>query len=99
MRTRPAVDKLPGNAHAVRGLTDAALKNVAHAEFAADLLHGHRLALIGEAGVPGDYEQPPHARERGDDLLHDAIGEILLLRVTAHILEWKHRYRRFVRER
>ena len=38
-------------------------------------------------------------RERGDDLLDHAVGEIFLLRVAAHVLERQHRDRRLVGER
>jgi hypothetical protein len=35
----------------------------------------------------------------GDDLLHHAVHEILLLGITAHIREWQHCYRRLVGQR
>ena len=38
-------------------------------------------------------------RERGDDLLDHAVGEIFLLRVAAHVLERQHRDRRLVGQR
>jgi hypothetical protein len=34
--------------------------------------------------------------ERGDDFLDHAVGEVLLLRVAAQVLEWQHRDRRLV---
>src|SRR5262249_20118282 len=37
-----------------------------------------------------DHEKLPEARQRRDDLLDNAIGEILLLWVAAHILKGKH---------
>jgi len=58
-------------------------KYIAHAQFAPDLLHVDRLALVGEARIAGDHEQPADAGERSDDLLDDAVGEIFLLRVAA----------------
>ena len=52
------VDQLAGDAHAVAGLAHAAFEHIAHAEFAADLLHIDRLALVGEARIAGDDEEP-----------------------------------------
>src|SRR6266404_6011159 len=65
----------------------------------ADLLHIDGLPFVGEAGIAGDDEEPADAGEGGDDLLDHAVGEILLLRVAAHIGEGQYRDRRLVRER
>src|SRR6185295_5249714 len=54
----------------------AALQDIAHAQLASDLLHVYRPALVGEARVASDHEQPAHARQRHDDLFHHAVGEI-----------------------
>src|SRR5208282_2751657 len=58
-------------------------EHIADAEFAADLLHLDYLALVGEGRIAGDDEEPPDARQRGDDLLDHAVGEIFLLRIAA----------------
>ena len=42
-------------------------------------------------------EHPADARQRGDQIVGNTIGEILLLRVTAEIVESKHGDRGFVR--
>ena len=81
------IDELSGNAHAVRRLADAAFQHVAHAQFAADLLHIDRPALVGEARIARDDEQPADARQGRDDVLDDAVGEIVLLGVAAQIHE------------
>src|SRR6266436_6313669 len=98
MRPAQSVDQLGGDAHARTPLPHRAFKHIADAQFAADLLHVDRLALVGKARVAGDHEQPADARERGDDLLDHAVGEIFLLRVAAHIGERQHRDRGLVRE-
>jgi hypothetical protein len=41
------------------------------------LLHIDRLALLRKAGIAGDDEEPGDARERGDDFVDHAVGEIL----------------------
>ena len=93
------VDELRGDANAVPGFAHAAFEHVAHAKFAADLAHVDRLALVGERRVARDDEQPARSRQRRDDILGDAVGEILLLRIAAHVLEGQHRDRRLGRKR
>ena len=84
------VDQLPGDAQPVAGLAHASFKHVADAELAADLLHVDRAALVGEAGIAGDHEQPVHARQGGDDLVDDPVDEIVLLRIVAEVDEGQH---------
>jgi len=93
------VDKLGSDAYPVAALADAAFEHVAHAQFAADLLQVDRFALVGEARIAGDHEQPRKARNCGGDILDDAVGEILLLRVAAEILKRQDRQRRFLWQR
>ena len=81
------IDELPGDAHSVPGLAHAAFEHIAHAQFAPDLLHIDGPALVGEARIARDHEQPAHARQGGDDLLDHAVGEIFLLGIAAHVLE------------
>ena len=57
------VDELAGDAHPVAGLAHAAFEHVAHAELAADLLHVDGAALVGEARIARDHEQPADARQ------------------------------------
>jgi hypothetical protein len=57
------------------------------------------LALVGEGRIAGDDEQPADAAEGGNDLLDHAVGEILLLRIAAHIGKRQYRDRRLVGER
>ncbi len=87
MRAGHRVDQLADNAHATAGLAHRAFEHVPNAEFAADLLHVDRLALVREARIAGDDEEPADAGERGDDLLDHAVGEIFLLRIAAQIGE------------
>jgi hypothetical protein len=98
MRAGGRVDQLPGNADPIAALAHRAFEHIAHAEIAPDLLHIDGLALVREARIAGDDEQPADAGERGDDLLHHAVDEIFLLRIAAHIGEGQHRDRRFVGE-
>src|SRR5208282_287594 len=98
MSARRRVDELASDAQPIGRLAYATLEQVAHPELAADLLHVDRAALVGKGRVARDYEQPAHPGERRDDLLHDAVAEILLLGIAAHVLERQHGNRRFVRK-
>ncbi|MCY1235083.1 hypothetical protein D9M72_476870 [compost metagenome] len=98
MRPARRIDQLPGNAQPVTALAHTAFEYVAHAQLLADALGIHRLALVGEARVARDDEQPADARQRGDDVLHHAIGEIVLFRVPAQVVERQHGNGRLFRE-
>ena len=74
------IDQLHRDAHPVAGLAHAAFDDVLHAELARDLLHVHRLALVLERGVARDDEQVAEARQVGQDVLGQAVGEEFLLR-------------------
>src|SRR5918997_6000522 len=82
--------QLAGDPDPRAGLADAALQRVAHAERAADLAQVRLTPLVREgAGAPDDEERA-HARERRGQLLRDAVGEVVLLRVAAEVLEGQH---------
>jgi hypothetical protein len=49
------------------------------------------LVLVDERGVARDYEEPAQLGQCCDDVLADAVGEIFLLRIAAHVDEGKHR--------
>ena len=84
------VTELNGDAHAVTDLAHAAFDDIADAEFLGDPLHVDRLALVDERRVARDHEEPAQLGKRGDDVLADAVGKILLLRIAAQIGEGKH---------
>ena len=84
------VDELGGDPDPSARFAHAPLEDVAHAEALTDLAEVDVLALEGEGGIAGDHEKPRKLRERGDDVLRDAVGEIFLLRVAAHVVERQH---------
>ena len=84
------LDQLPGDAHPVGRLADAPFQQIADAELAADLPDIDGAALVGKGGVAGDHKQRPETRQGRRDFLDDAVGEILLLRIGAEILERQH---------
>ena len=72
----------------------AALEHIAHAKLARDLPHVDRAALVDEARIAGDDEQPAQPRERRDDVLGDAVGEVVLLGIAREVGERQDRNRR-----
>src|SRR5262249_48916095 len=66
-----------------------AFQKMADAEIPGDRAYIGGLALVGKGRVAGDDEQPGIAREIGDQVLGQAIGEGFLLRIAAHIGEWQ----------
>jgi hypothetical protein len=62
-------DQLRSDPHPPTCFAHRAFQHVAHAEFAPDLFHINYLALVSDARIAGDHEQPADAGEGGDDLL------------------------------
>jgi hypothetical protein len=93
------VDKLRVNAHFHARLAHAAFEHVPHAELPADLLDVDALLLEGEGRVAGDDEQARDFGDVGDDVFGDAVGEVLLLGIAAHVGEGQHRDRGLARRR
>jgi len=91
------IGELCSDANPLATLADAAFEHVAHAEFLGDLLDVNGPALVGEGGIAGDHEEPPHLRQGRENILADAVAEILLLGIVAHVLECEHGDRRAVR--
>src|SRR4051812_22908027 len=57
------IHELPGNAYAVGRFTHATFEDVAHAQLAAYLLHVDRSALVREARIARDHEEPANPRQ------------------------------------
>jgi hypothetical protein len=91
------LDELRGDPNAVASLAHAAFENVANPQLASDLAYIDVSALVGEARVACDHEQPSQPRQAGDDVLGDAIGEVFLLGVAAHVGKGEDGDGRFVR--
>ena len=81
------IDKLGVDANTVAGLLNAALQSIANIQLLPDLFYIHCLALIEKNGVAGDNQQIIVTRQIGNDVVGNAVAEILLLGITAKILE------------
>jgi hypothetical protein len=91
MVTGFTVNKLPCNTYPVARFANAAFQDVTHAKLASYLRNINRLALIGERGVASDDKKPTDARQCGDDILGNTIGEIFLLYIAAEIGKGQYR--------
>ena len=84
------LDQLCGQPHSIAGPPHAALENIAAAQFACELPHINRLSFVNKARIASDDGEPLDPGKSGNDILYDAVGEIFLFRVTAHVGERKH---------
>ena len=82
-------DPVPRPAH-------AALENRVHSEGVGNPADRHVLPFEGKRRRPRDDFQSRHPRQRVDDLLRQAVAEILLLAIRAQVRKWQHRDRRDV---
>src|SRR6266576_1565376 len=91
-----SIDKLSRNPKAVAALSDRAFEHVADAKLASHLLHIDCAPFVGEARIPCDNEKPVKFRKCCNDFLDHSVREILLVGVTAHVLERQDRDRRLI---
>ena len=84
------IDQLRGDPHLVVSLAHAAFQHIPHPQLLAHVLHLHRLAFVGEGRVAGDDKQAGDLGEVGGEVLGDAVAEILLLGIVAHVGEGQH---------
>src|SRR4051812_15578081 len=84
------VAELRRNAYTVAVLAHATLDHIADAQFLSDLLHVDGSAFEYERRVARDHEEPTELGQGGDDVFANAVGEIRLLRIAAHVDEGEH---------
>ena len=81
VRARLGFEQLRRDTQARSRFANAALQHVTHAQFAPDLPDVDRLALVDEARIASDHEQPFDSRKPGDDVLDNPVDKIFLLGV------------------
>jgi hypothetical protein len=69
---------------------NAALENITHAELSRGFADVNRTSFVDEARIARDDPKSVELRQSGDDVLDEAIAEIFLLGVTAHVLKGQH---------
>jgi hypothetical protein len=89
------IDELRRDAHRVAGFANASFENGADAQSPADLRDLEVFALKGERRRAGNHPESGHSRQRADDLFSDAMTEVLLIVLRAHIHEREHDDRRW----
>ena len=85
-----AVNQLSRYTHARARFAHTSFQDKIHREFLPNLLHLYRFSFIGKGSVTRDDEQAGDFRQVRNDVLGDAVAEILLLGVAAHVVEWQN---------
>src|SRR5437588_12678687 len=80
------LDQLSSDPHAIPRPADTSLNDEASPELAADFLSLECLAFERKGRVPCDHHQVPEPAQFGGDIFRDPVREILLCRITAHIV-------------
>ena len=84
------IDQLRIDANLVAAAAYTAFQYVAHAEFGGYGAQVDRLAFIGKARVTANHEQSGYSRQVGGQVFGDAVGEVILLAIAAHVVEWQN---------
>ncbi len=93
LKSGACIDQLRRNAQPRALPAHAAFQHRAHVQPPGDIAYCRRRSLERKRGHPRRHLQPADAAERIDQLLRQAIGEIRLARIAAHIIEWQHGHR------
>ena len=80
------IDELRCDTNALGRPANRAFEHRLHAKLAADGADVDRASLIGKAGIAGDHHETRDLRQIGDNVIADAIREILLFRVARHLV-------------
>ncbi|MEO6263421.1 MAG: hypothetical protein ABIO58_00335 [Luteimonas sp.] len=90
VRIRISVDQLRGDAHALAGAAHAAFQHGADAKLAGDIRNADFLALEIERRRARGHLQLRQLAQQVEDFLGDAVTEVFVLRVAAHVDERQH---------
>ena len=93
------VNELCVHTHEIGFAPDAPFEDVAHPQVLGDLLHLDRLAPVCPRGVPRDDKDAGELGQVRDQVFRHAVGEVVLRRVVAQVVERQHRDRRLVGQR
>jgi hypothetical protein len=76
------VDELRSDPDPVAAPPNAPFEQIAHAELLADVAQIDRATLVGESGIARDDREARELRQCRDNVLDQAVGEELLLRIA-----------------
>ena len=94
---RRRLDELGCDSHAIARFAHAALDHVADPQLTPICLISTALPLNLKAEFRAMTKQLAESRQLGNDILRDAVAEILLFRIAAHVGEGQDRNRGFSR--
>ena len=80
-------DQLGGDPHAIASPAHAALDDEIRPEPVTHFLGVECLASERKGRVPRDHHELPKPAQLGNDILGDPVGEIILCRIAAHVIE------------
>ncbi len=86
----PGIDELRRNPNAVGISLDRALDHKTDLERGADRARIDRLALVGPGRIAGDHAKLGEARQIGDDILGEAVGQPARGRIIGEMVERQH---------
>ena len=87
-------DEFRRDPHRVATLADAAEHHVPDAELLADFARVHRSSLERHGRVSRDNRKPPVTGEQTNNVLGQAVAEIVVLGIIGHVPERQHGDRR-----
>src|SRR4029078_4137319 len=90
---RACIDQLSGDSKCPADFAHTTLDNMTDAQMSADIDCGTGAGSPVECGVAGKHRYRLETGEVGDDIFGDAVRQILLLRIAAHICERQNRNR------
>src|SRR6516225_320221 len=93
-----AIHQLCRQPHAIAGLANAPFQHIASAENSPDFADVARLSLEHKTRIASYDQQFLNFRQRRQHVFSDAVGEIFLLGIAAHVLERQHRDGRLIRQ-
>src|SRR4029453_12341085 len=88
------INKLGSDTDLITDLPDTSLQDISHAQLAAYVRDLNRPVLVRERRITRNHGKLTDLPEIRDYIVSDAVGEVLLLRVVAHVRERKHRDKR-----
>ena len=90
MGAAPRVEQLDVDEQPLARPANAPLHRVADIELARDLGRCDRTTLVAERRVARDHDQAGELGEAGDEIVGDAVREVLVRRLAAYVHERQH---------
>jgi hypothetical protein len=84
------IDELTIDPHLVSRPADASLQHIAHAQFFGHLPDHDLLSLVKEGRVSGDDTKPGNLGEVCNQVFHQPVAKVFLMRIGTHVHERQH---------